>query len=338
MASLAADVVWCAGGRALDPRLLGLLRALERSATLTAAAEELKISYRAAWGLIAEAGVLAGAPLVEMQRGRGARLTRLGVRLLRNDDRLRRAFHPLRSRFQLDEAAAGSAGLRVAASHDPLLATFCERFAVPASLVDEVSFRGSEESLALFSRGAVEIAGFHLEGFDLRRLLRPGRDVLVRFAARDQGLIVPAGNPKKLTGLGDVARNHARFVNRQRGSGTRRLIDRLLAEAGVSPQSVRGYATEEYTHRAVAATVATGAADAGFGVHAAAAELGLDFVPVLQERYWLALRARTLETPAARRLIEALAGKPFARIARRFPGYDLTGAGEVLSVDRTGID
>ena len=338
MTGLAADVVWCAGGRALDSRLLGLLRALERSATLTAAAEEQKISYRAAWGLIAEAGALAGAPLVEMQRGRGARLTRLGTGLLRNDEQLRRAFDPLRSRFRLEETAGGCAGLRIAASHDPLLAAFCERFAMPANLVEEVSFRGSEESLALFSRGAAEIAGFHLEGFDLRRLLRPARDVLVRFAAREQGLIVPPGNPRKLAGLADVARSHARFVNRQRGSGTRRLIDRLLGDAGIVPQSLRGYGTEEYTHRAVAATVATGAADAGFGVHAAAAELGLDFVPVLEERYWLAMRARTLETPAAQRLLEALRGKPFARIARRFPGYDLAGAGEIVSIEKTGLE
>jgi molybdate transport repressor ModE-like protein len=333
MAGLAADVIWRAGGRALDPRLLGLLRALQRSATLTAAAEAQKISYRAAWGLLVEAGELAGAPLVEMQRGRGARLTRFGAQLLRNDDELRRAFDSLKNRFEVKEVKGAARALRIAASHDPLLAAFCERFAMPASLVEEVSFRGSEESLALFSRGIVEVAGFHLEGFDLRRLVQPGRDALVRFAARDQGLIVPPGNPKRLAALADVARSHARFVNRQRGSGTRRLVDRLLQEAGVPTESLRGYGTEEYTHRAVAATVAAGGADAGFGVHAAAAELGLDFVPVLRERYWLAMRNRTLEAPAAQRLLEALSGKPFARIARRFPGYDLNGTGEIVKVE-----
>jgi putative molybdopterin biosynthesis protein len=128
-----------------------------------------------------------------------------------------------------------------------------------------------------------------------------------------------------------VAKTHARFVNRQRGSGTRRLIDRLLNDQNVTPADLRGYGNEEYTHRAVAATVAAGGADAGFGVAAAAAELGLDFVPVLRERYWLALRSRALDTPAAQRLLEALSGKPLARIGRGFVGYDFRGAGEIVA-------
>lgn len=333
MTSLSAEVVWQAGGRALDSRLLGLLRALQRNATLKAAAEEQKISYRAAWGVLLEAGQLAGAPLVELQRGRGARLTRFGAQLLRNDEQLRHAFEGLRSRYEVKSSGEKARALRIAASHDPLLAAFCERFAMPAALVEEVSFRGSEESVALFSRGVVEVAGFHLEGFDVRRFVQPGRDVLVRFALREQGLIVAHGNPKRLASLGDVAKSHARFVNRQRGSGTRRLIDRLLDEAGIAAESIRGFGTEEYTHRAVAATVAAGGADAGFGVQAAAAELGLEFVPVLRERYWLAMRERTLATPAAQRLLEALSGKPLSRIARGFAGYDFDGAGAVVAVD-----
>jgi putative molybdopterin biosynthesis protein len=334
MAGLTADVVWRAGGRELDARLLGLLRALQRNATLKAAAEEQNISYRAAWGLLLEAAKLAGAPLVELQRGRGARLTRLGAQLLRSDEQLRHAFDALKNRFEVSGEAGSARPLRVAASHDPLLAAFFERFAMPASLVDEVSFRGSEESLALFSRGKVELAGFHLEGFDVRRFVQPGRDVLVRFAVRDQGLIVAQGNPKRLMSLADIAKSHARFVNRQRGSGTRRLVERLLHEADIAPEHIRGYGNEEYTHRAVAATVAAGGADAGFGVHAAAAELGLDFVPVLRERYWLAMRRLEAAKPTAQKLLEALAGKPLARIARRYAGYDFAGAGEVVPVEQ----
>jgi putative molybdopterin biosynthesis protein len=325
-------IVWQAGTRTLDARVLALLRALQHHATLKSAAEEVGVSYRAAWGLLVEAGQLAGAPLAELQRGRGARLTRLGAELLKSDERLRQAVAPLSARFELKPPeTAAVPPLRLAASHDPLLAEFCERFAVPAGLVGEIAFRGSDESLALFSRGAVELAGFHIEEGDLRRFLRPGRDVVVRFAAREQGLIVAHGNPKRLKSLGDVAKSHARFVNRQRGSGTRRHIDRLLRDSGIAPDGVRGYGTEEHTHLAVAATVATGRADAGFGVHAAAAQFGLDFVPALRENYWLALRARALATPTAQRLLEALAGKPLARIARKFPGYDLKGCGTTLA-------
>lgn len=328
MPGLRPGVTWQADGGSLDPRVLELLRALERHAKLTAAAKELRLSYRGAWGLLLDAAKLAGAPLVDMQRGRGARLTRYGAELLRSDERLRHAQASLAARFAIQPPAqARPAALRLAASHDLLLAEFCERFAVPAGLIGDFSFRGSEECLALFSRGAVELAGFHLEDFDLRRFVRQGRDSLLRFAEREQGLIVAHGNPKRLASLADVAQRHARFVNRQRGSGTRRHIDRLLAQAGVASQALRGYATEEHTHLAVAATIAAGRADAGFGVHAAAAQFGLDFVPVLHEQYWLAVRSQVLATSLGQRLQEAIAGKPLARIARKFPGYDLRHAG-----------
>ena len=335
MSGLQPAVAWHdARGTVVDARVLALLAALERHATLKAAAEELDLSYRGAWGMLLDAGRAAGAQLAEMQRGRGARLTRFGAQLLRNDEALKRAMQPLRERFQVrPPATPAHAPLRVAASHDPLLAEFCERFAVPAGLVGEVAFRGSEESLALFSRGAVELAGFHIEEGDLRRYVRAGRDSLVRFAERDQGLMVARGNPKRLAGLADVARRHSRFVNRQRGSGTRRHVDRLLADAGIAPEDLRGYATEEHTHLAVAATVATGRADAGFGVRAAAVQFGLDFIPVLREQYWLAVRTRTLASAVGERLREALAGKPLARIARKFPGYDLRHSGEVLGAE-----
>lgn len=335
MEGLRPGIVWQdPRGERVDERVPALLAGLQRHATLKGAADEIGLSYRAAWGLLVDASRLAGGPLAEMQRGRGARLTRLGAELLRNDEGLKRAMQPLRERFAVQAApAAAVSPLRVAASHDPLLADFCERFAVPAGLVGELSFRGSEECLALFSRGAVEIGGFHLDDVDLRRFVRPRRDSLVRFAEREQGLIVARGNPKRLSSLADVAHRHARFVNRQRGSGTRRHVDRLLAEAGIAAEAIRGYSTEEHTHLAVAATVATGRADAGFGVHAAAAQFGLDFVPVLREQYWLALRSATLASPAGQRLLEAIAGKPLSRIARKLPGYDLRQSGSVVGAD-----
>jgi putative molybdopterin biosynthesis protein len=328
MAGLTPGIVWRAARGELDRRVPELLRALERHATLAGAAKELGLSYRGAWGLLLDAARLAGAPLAEMQRGRGARLTRYGADLLRSDERLRHAHAALAARFAVEApAAARGMPLRLAASHDPLLAEFCERFAVPAGLVGELAFRGSEESLALFARGAVDVAGFHLEDFDLRRFVRSGRDTLLHFAEREQGLIVAHGNPKRLASLADVAHRRARFVNRQRGSGTRRHIDRLLAQAGIAPPSLRGYTTEEHTHLAVAATIAAGRADAGFGVHAAAAQFGLDFVPVLREQYWLAMRSQILASGAGERLQAAIAGKPLARIARKFPGYDLAQSG-----------
>lgn len=338
MSRLRADIVWRTqepGGARLDPRLLDLLRALERNPTLRAAADEVGVSYRAAWGLLLEATALAGAPLAELQRGRGARLTRFGRTLLRGDQQLREAVASLSDRLGIapePDAAAGALPLRLVASHDPLLAEFCDRFARPARLIEEASFRGSEASLAFYSRGGSDIAGFHVDpGSDsagLRRYLRPRRDRLVRFADREQGLIVAQGNPKKLASMTDVARKHARFVNRQKGAGTRALADRMLREAGIPSERIQGYATEEYTHLAVAATIAAGRADAGLGVRAAAARFDLDFVPLVKEHYWLAFRERTLATATAQQLLRALAGKPLSRLARGMPGYDLREAGK----------
>lgn len=340
---LRADVIWRtgdAGSVPLDARLMDLLRALGRHSTLRAAAAETAISYRAAWGLLLDAKNHVGAPLVELQRGRGARLTRLGARLLQADARLRREMEPLCARFEVvaDRSESATAvPLRLAASHDPLLAEFCERVAIPSGLLSDVSFRGSADSLALYARGAADIAGFHLtiggDGDGLKRTLQAARDRLVRFADREQGLIVAHGNPLKLASLSDVARTRARFVNRQRGSGTRQIVDRLLAENGLAPNRIRGYATEEYTHLAVAATIAAGRADAGIGVRAAAAQLDLGFVPVLRERYWLVMRERTLATAAGQRLVAALREKGFARLARKFVGYAFENAGSVTSVE-----
>ncbi len=343
MSRLKADIVWRTEGPnavRLDPRLLDLLRALQRNTTLRAATDELGLSYRAAWGLLLDAASLTGAPLAELQRGRGARLTRFGSTLLQSDDRLREAVGSLSDRLSLapEPGAAGSGlPLRLVASHDPLLAEFCTRFARPTGLIEDASFRGSEASLALYSRGGADIAGFHVDrGSDagaLRRFLKPRRDRLVRFADREQGLIVAHGNPKKLMSMADVANKRARFVNRQKGAGTRALADRMLHDAGILPERVRGYGTEEYTHLAVAATIATGRAEVGLGVRAAASQFGLGFVPLVEEHYWLAMRERTLASACAQQLIRGLAGKQLSRLARGLPGYDLSGAGKLFLVE-----
>ena len=124
-----------------------------------------------------------------------------------------------------------------------------------------------------------------------------------------------------------------RFVNRQRGSGTRLLFDELLAQQDIDAADIEGYRDEEFTHLAVAVSVAAGRADAGFGVHAAAARFGLDFIPLQRERYWFAARARSIGDAPLERFRSGLAGRAFKRLARGFVGYDVSGAGEVCAVD-----
>ncbi|HEY8554877.1 MAG TPA: substrate-binding domain-containing protein [Burkholderiales bacterium] len=338
-------IVWHpvdAPGTTLDERLLRLLAAIGRHATLRAAAAATGLSYRAAWGLLADTARLLGVSLVELHQGRGARLTPAGRQLLDANERLlqRLQNESVAIHLPLDKAAPrrapGRPPLTISASHDLLLAAFCEQWARPEGIVNDLVFRGSLESLKALARGDADIAGFHSvaplgDGLHcgVRRLLDPRRDVLLRFAEREQGLIVPKGNPRGLRSLPDVAAQQVLFVNRQRGSGTRALIDELLREAGIEPTSIRGYETEEYTHLAVAATIAAGHAEAGVGLRAAAVRFGLDFVPLRKEVYWLALRSKRVDSEPVRRLRAGLAGEPLHAAARGLPGYSIEGAGAI---------
>jgi len=349
IARLVPEVGWRRAGRGgarLDARLLPLLREIRQRATLRAAAAQLAISYRAAWDLILAQSGVAGGALVVLEQGRGAHLTPLAERLLAADEAARGELERLEPRLGVSlapaERGAAGRGLRLTASHDPLLAAFAEAPAVKASIALQLRFRGSLESLAEFVAGRADLAGFHVPegGADPAVLerLSPRRDRLLRFAGREQGLMLPPGNPKRVRGLADVARKRLRFINRQRGSGTRLLIDQLLTEGSIDSARIAGYDDEEFTHLAVAVSVAAGRADAGFGVHAAAARFGLDFLPLRRERYWFAVRARIAAEPAVERFRAALSGRAFQRLARGFVGYDARGAGELCGAEAIAGD
>jgi molybdate transport repressor ModE-like protein len=333
---LVPDIAWTTAEREprrLDPRLVALLREIRRHATLRAAVAGVGLSYRGAWDLLGVEARALGAPLVVLRRGKGARLSPLAEELLAADDEARRIVTAAGLSVMV-LATQTPDRLRCVASHDLLLAEFAGA-AAPAL---ELSFRCSLDSVAALAHGEADFAGFHVTigapalAAPYLRLLKPRRDRLVRFAAREQGLIVPAGNPKKLRSLGQVAQKRLRFVNRQRGSGTRALVEELLREASVAPGELRGYGDEEFTHAAVAATIAAGRADAGVGVRAAAARFGLGFVSLRREQYWLAARERTLASPAGERLVAALRAPSFERAAKRLTGYDVAGAGEVMAI------
>ena len=144
---------------------------------------------------------------------------------------------------------------------------------------------GSLGGLLALARGEAHFAGSHLLDEEtgeynvayIRRLLPDVRIVLLGFVQREQGLIVPRGNPKGIRGLTDLARPDVVFINRQRGAGTRVLLDYRLKGAGIDPRAIQGYDRQEFTHLAVAAAVASGAADCGLGILAAARALDLDF-------------------------------------------------------------
>lgn len=335
-------------GDAVDPRLLPLLEAVAATASLAAAVVVCGISYRAAWGLLRDYARIFGAPLVQLERGRGASLTEPGARWLRAQTAARDRLARILPGLAIDIGPGVPSAerfppprLAVAASHDLALASLSEALPESAGIAFELSVMGSLVALREFDEGRAEIAGFHvpigaharLDRAPFLRLLRARRDRLIRFVDREQGLILARGNPARVRTLRDVADRNLRFVNRQRGSGTRLLIDRMIADEEIEASDLDGFGNEEFTHPAVAATVASGGADAGFGLRAAAAEYELAFVPMVRERYFLAVRAKDAGKPPYVRLIDVLKSAAFARRVRCLPGYHPAGAGTLSGID-----
>ena len=216
-------------------------------------------------------------------------------------------------------------------SHDLVLDLAASRLRADDPTVTLASTNaGSLGGLAALRDGLCHLAGSHLldpesGGYTLPFVERvlPGRDLaVIRLVHREQGLIVAPGNPLGLTGVAGLGGSGARYVNRQRGAGTRVLLDHELAQAGVAPDAVQGYEREEHTHLAVAAAVAAGRADCGLGVLAAARAFGLDFVPVAREPYDLVLERRTVDLPLLAPLWALLASPAFRDAVDGLGGYD----------------
>lgn len=197
---------------------------------------------------------------------------------------------------------------------------------------------GSLGGLVALRDGLCHLAGSHLLDPDtgeytlpyVDRLLGDGPETaVIRLVHRDQGLIVAVGNPAQVSGIDDLTRSGLRYVNRQRGAGTRALLDYELSRREIDPARISGYAREEYTHLAVAAAIAAGRADTGMGILAAARAFGLDFIPVAREPYDLVLRSAVvddallaplwtlLQRPAFHAAIEMLGGYSCAETGRR---------------------
>jgi molybdate transport repressor ModE-like protein len=298
--------------------LLRLLADLERSSSLREAARSVGVSYRFAWGALGEAQRVFGAPLVEMQRGRGARLTPLGRRVVEVDRKVRRelAEHFERLRAEIP-ALLGAAEplprhpLVLHASHDLALEALAERCAMDVQL--DVVFRGSDDGLAALARGECQLAGFHVAdalpraaaaAAALGKWLDPRKHVLLHFVTREQGLIVRPGS--RIRGVHDLARPGVRFIHRQ--------------TPGTGAESV-------------AELVSAGRADAGFGLRADASRLKLSFVPLAKERYFLACAKVSLKTPPMLALAAALASRAFAAEVAKLPGYDASDAGRRETID-----
>ena len=336
------------GGAAVAERTVALLVSVAEHGSLLQACAALKVSYRHAWQLIRQGEAQLGAPLLVMERGKGSTLSPLGEKLVWADRRIAARLSPtlasLASELQaeIDRVLQPAPGLlRVHASHGFAIQALHE-FLGRAGVVNELRYCGSTEAVASLSMGACEIAGFHVPVGEFEpvaiehysRWLKPASQRLITIATRRLGLMIAKGDPKKIYGVGDLARADLRFINRQEGSGTRFLLDLLLRKAGISAAQVRGYEHCELTHAAVAAYVASGMADVGFGVETPARQFKLDFVPVQTERYFLLCEERSLDTPAVRKTLEIVRSTEFKAAVDQLPGYQSNDAGSVLTLSQ----
>jgi len=341
-------------GAALHNPLFDLLQAVHEHGSIQHAAKALGASYRHVWGALKRWEDVMGEPLVTWAQGQPARLTPFADRLLWAETRARTRLTPhieaLRAELErvLAEALDGSQHvLTVFASHDLALPALRDLSSQGHGLHVDLRFAGSVDALRALAQGRCLVAGFHVPPLPggspqfaqvMKPLLKPGVHKLIGCLRRAQGLMVARRNPLGLRGLADLLQPAAggatpRFVLRQPGSGTRLLLDHLLAAQGLDAARLRPHAdAPEDSHVAVAAAVASGVGDAGLGIEAAARQFGLDFIPLLDEDYFLVCLKDALDHPAVIKLRQALEGPAWAGALQALPGYAPMRSGEVLSL------
>jgi molybdate transport repressor ModE-like protein len=326
--------------------LLGLLLGIADSGSIAQAAKGVGLSYRYAWGLLRDAERLFGQQLLESGRGRGTSLTVLAQKLVWADRRVAARLSPtlesLASELETElgkVSARTLRAIRMDASHGFAVAALTGmlgRIELPV----ELRYRTSTDAVAALARRECDLAGFHVPSGRFEaptvawylRWLDPHQHSLVHIAGREQGLFVAPGNPLAVQGLADLPRPSVRFVNRQTGSGTRMLLEMMLAFEGIAPERINGYNSAEFTHSAVAAYIASGMADVGIGVRTAAERFKLDFIPLVRERYFFAVRTDALDDPLMRQLVAVLQQPGYHRVVDALPGYDASHTGRIESI------
>ena len=232
--------------------------------------------------------------------------------------------------------------LVVIGSHDPLLDELADMLHLEnPELYMSSSHVGSMGGIMAIRRGEAHAAGCHLldtgDGSYNRSFIKKyfprGGVKLISCVGRQQGLMVAGGNPLNIQKFSDIARGGVRYVNRQKGSGTRILTDYLCAREGLDPAAIYGYDREELTHTSVAAQIVSGSADVGMGIYSAAKLYGLDFIPICIEEYDLIIPDHAWDTPMVRQLIATLKSDAFREKMLSLGGYTVDHPGEVLPLD-----
>ena len=337
-------------GASLDSPLFDCLASVRDGGSIHQAAKSLGCSYRFLWGALKNWEAVLNEPLIVWSQGQRARLTPFAERLLWAERRARTRMQPHIEALRADLARVLTEArderhqlLTVRASHDLALPVLQQHAAGAAALHVDIRFQGSADSLRALNEGQCLVAGFHVPMLlgsaptfskALKPLLRPGLHKLIGCFRRRQGLMVRREHADQVHSLQDLVGTPLRFVNRQVGSGTRLLVDHLTHERGIDPRAIAGTLDEpEETHVAVAACVASGLADVGAGIEAAAIEFGLHFVPLVDEDYFLACLKPNLNHAAVQRLCGVLAEPDWKSLLAGLPGYaPATAPGVVLQM------
>jgi molybdate transport repressor ModE-like protein len=342
------DLRWRLGKKPAEELPEALIRVLDgigRGGNLRYAAREAKLSYRHAWGLVKHWESRLGCRLVVLEQGRGADLTRGG-------EIVRETWHRIteRTAVALGEAAEQAARaleslgaplsletVTIAASHgfgvSALVALLRK-----AKIEPDLHFVGSEEALKRYAAGECQAAGFHLpvgqHGRHLwarfQRYLDPRNDIALLVETRELGFMAAASTPR--VDIAELAARKLRFQNRQTGSGSRLIFDLMLHDAEIAPAQIVGYHNEEYTHVAVAAVIACGGADVGFGVRAAAEKFNLEFWPEVTEKYLLVMAREGLRRKPLAVLARLLASSSYKHQLKETPGSDGRGSGKQIDL------
>jgi putative molybdopterin biosynthesis protein len=340
-------------GATLSNPLFELLGAITDSGSITHAARALGCSYRYVWGTIRKWEKTLGEPLVTWAQGQKARPTEFAQRLVWAERRARIRMQPHIEALRADLTQVISDArdphnqlITVRASHDLALPVLQQHAAKAVNLHLNLSFQGSVDALRALNERQCLVAGFHVPSLRgaapvfakaLKPWLKPKVHQLIACSRRMQGVMVRKEHAALIRSWPDVMLHRLRFVNRQPGSGTRMLVEHLMSEHSISPAQLSGCTAHiEHTHVAVALCVASGVADAGIGVEAAALQFGLHFVPLVEESYFLACLAQSAGHPAIERLRQVLAADRWREILAGLPGYrPASRPGGLLSVQDT---
>lgn len=279
------DLVW----------LTAILKDIDHGKTLMSACKKMGLSYRNVWQKLNDVELALGFKLMNRVRGHGSQLSEYARYLIQFTEDFDQKTMRLgqTSLLHLEEGFAQfrvntKKQLRFASSSDPL---------IQKAVIDigcfELSTAGSGEALERLLNYEVDIAGFHVSDPQssqtiAKRLQKEGMQIFP-VMKRVQGLLVAKGNPLNIISVKDLLRPKIRFINRQKGSGTRLLLDTILTKEGIDSHDIKGYLNEEFTHSAIATAILAKKADVGMGVKSIALENGLDFIQLKDEIFFLAM-------------------------------------------------